>query len=63
MHLSDFPFFIIRTSAAPKIMPHILLCWPTTSEVDVGGMSVEIEPSHQYCSFYCCVTDGSRGTV
>ena len=32
--------------AAPKVMPPILLCWPTTSEVDVGGMAVEVEPSH-----------------
>ena len=29
------------SSAAPKAMSHILLCWPTTSEVDVGGMGVD----------------------
>ena len=36
-------FFIPR--AAPKVMPPILLCWPTTSEVDVGGMTAEAAPS------------------
>jgi len=45
-------------------MPPILLCWLTTSEVDVGGMAVKIEPSHQYPITFCfCVTDGSRGAV
>ena len=34
------------------------------SEVDVGGMAVEVEPSHQYSiPFCCCVTGGSRGAV
>jgi len=43
-------------------MPHILLCWAMTSETGGGGMAVEVEPSHQYCStFCCCVTDGRRG--
>ena len=43
-------------------MPPVLLCWPTTSEVDVGGTIAEVEPSHQYfITFYCCATDGSRG--
>ena len=47
---------------APQVMPPILICWPTTSEMDVGGRAVEAEPSHQYfISFCCCVTDGSRG--
>ena len=32
-----------------------------TSEVDVGGIAVEVEPSHQYPVTFCCrVTDGSR---
>ena len=45
-------------------MPPILLCWPTTWEADVGGMAVEVEPSHHYpVTFCCCVTDGSRGAV
>ena len=42
----------------------VLWCWPTMSEMDVGGTAVEVEPSHQ-CSVTCCccVTDGSRGAV
>ncbi len=28
----------------PKVMPPILSRWPTLSEVDVGGMVVEVEP-------------------
>ena len=40
----------IYTQVAPKVMPPTLLCWPTMSEVDIGGMAVEAEPSHQ-CSF------------
>ena len=52
------------TRAALKVMPPILLCWPTTSEVVVGGMAVEVEPSHQYSVRYCCcTTDGSRSAV
>ena len=45
-------------------MPPLPLCQPTTSKVDVGGMAVEVEPSHQY-SITCCyrVTDGSWGAV
>ena len=35
-----------------------------TSEVDVGGMTVEVEPSHQYSvTFRYRVTDGSRGAA
>ena len=29
-------------------MPPVSLHWPTTSEVNVGGMAVRTEPSHQY---------------
>jgi len=37
---------------------------PTVSEVDAGGIAVEVEPFHQYfVTFCCCVTDGSRGAV
>ena len=47
---------------APKVMPPILLCWPTTSEANVGGIAVEAEPSHQYSVTFCgCETGGSRG--
>ena len=52
------------TRAVPNVMPPILLCWPTMSEVDDAGMAVEVEPSHQYSvTFCCCVTDGSRGAI
>ena len=34
------------------------------SDVDVGGMAVEAEPSQQYSVTCCCgATDGSRGAV
>jgi len=47
--------------AALKVVPSIL-CWPMMSEVDAGGMAVEVEASHQYSMTFCChVTDGSRG--
>jgi len=51
-------------NAALKIMPPISLCWPMTSKVNVDGMAVEIESSHQ-CSVTLCghVTDGSRRAV
>ena len=50
--------------AAPKVMPPVLFCFATTSETDVDGMAVEVEPSHQYHTVCCCrVTDGSRGSV
>ena len=38
---------------APKLMPPILLCWPTTSEADVGNMAVEVEPFRQYSIKFC----------
>ena len=45
-------------------MPPILLCWPTTLEAVVGGMAIEVEPSHQYSvTFCCCETDGSRRSL
>ena len=45
-------------------MPPILLCWPTTSEADYGGMTAEVEPSCQYSiTFYCYVTVGRGGAV
>jgi len=49
---------------APKIMPPILWCWSTTSEVDVGGMAVEAEPFHQDFNTHCGhTTDDSTGAV
>jgi len=38
----------IKVSITPKVMPPILLCWPTMEEADVVYMEVEVEPSHQY---------------
>jgi len=32
-------------TAALKVMPPVLFCWPTTSEADVGGMAVEVKLS------------------
>lgn len=50
--------------AVLQVTPPILLCWPVTSEADVGGMRVEVELSHEYSITFCClVTDGSRGAV
>ena len=45
-------------------MPPILLFWPTTSEMDVGGMAVEVEPFH-WCSitFCSCATNSNGGTI
>ena len=40
--------------ATAKMMFPVLLRWPTMSETDVGGMAVEVEPSHQYSITYCC---------
>ena len=44
----------IYTRAALKVMPPTVLLWPTTSEADVGGMTMEVEPSHQYFTTFCC---------
>jgi len=50
--------------ADPKVMPPVLLYWPTMSEVDVDGMAVEDEHSCQhYITFCCCATDGRRRAV
>lgn len=43
-----------NTMAAPKVMPSILLCWPTISKVDVEGMAIEVEHSCQYSAKFCC---------
>ena len=31
-----------------QVVPPVLLCWPTVSEADFGGMAVEVELSFQY---------------
>jgi len=53
-----------NTRVASKLVPPVLLCWPTTSKADVGDMSVEVEPSRQYSVKFCGrATDDSRGAV
>jgi len=48
----------------PKVMHPTLLGWPTTSEADVGDMTVEVQHSHQYpVTFSCRVTDDSGRAV
>ena len=46
-------------------MPPIFLCVPTNSEVDVGGMAVEDEHSHQYPITFCCqvAAEGQSDTM
>jgi len=54
----------LYTRAALKVMPPILLYWPTMSEASVGGGTVGVEPFHQHSiTFCCCAADGSRGAV
>ena len=43
LYINNIIYF---ASAALKVMPPILLCWPITSELDIGGMAVEVKPSH-----------------
>ena len=59
------PYFVVlNIRAALKSIPIILLCWPITSEVDVGGTAVKVEPSHQYSITFCChAMNGSRGQL
>jgi len=57
-------FLTSNTWAALKVTPPTLLHWHKKSEMVVGGLAVETEPSHQYSIACCCrVTDGSRGAV
>lgn len=46
---------LITMGAAPKVVPPFILCWPTASEVGIGGMTVEDELSHQYAIPYVAV--------
>lgn len=50
--------------ATPKVMSPILLGWSIMSEVDIDGVAVDTEPSHQYSIKFCCwVTDDSKRTL
>ena len=61
-HYLDIFVTWISMRAVPKVMPPTLLYWPTTSEADIGCMTVEDEVSHQYSVTFCChATDISRG--
>ena len=54
----------LNLMCALKVMAPILLGWLMMSEAEVGGMVVEVEPSHQYSIVFCChVTGGSREAV
>ena len=45
-----------------KVISPVLLYLSIVSEADVGGMAVETEHFCQYfITFYCRVTEGSRG--
>ena len=50
--------------SAPKVMPLIILYWPTTTEADVCSMAVEAESSRYYSITFCYyLTDGLRGAA
>jgi len=44
--LSSFIVADCIMRAALKVMLLILFSWPMTSRVNVGGVAVEVEPSH-----------------
>ena len=57
--MKEFLYQFLRLKnmrAALKVVSPVLLCWTMTSEVDGGGMAVEVEPSLPY-------SDGSREAV
>ena len=57
-------FWSSSMRAASNVIPPTLLYWPMATEVDVGGMTVEVQPSHQYCIAFCChVADGQYDTM
>lgn len=48
----------------PESNASYFIMLPTASEVDVGGVAVEVEPFCQYSvTSCCCETDGSKGAV
>lgn len=49
---------------APKVMCPMLPYWPMMSEVEVGVIEVEVEPSCQHSITFCCyMTDDSEGAI
>jgi hypothetical protein len=58
---SRFGTLACNTRVTPNLMPPNLLCWPTTSEADVGDMTVQVESSRQYSVKFCCLDN--RGAV
>lgn len=40
--------------ASLKVRSLVLLCWPTMSKADVGGMAIVVEPSYQFSIAFCC---------
>lgn len=50
--------------AVLNVMPPILFYWPMISEINVGGVAEEVEPSQQYFITFCCHVAGcSRGAI
>ena len=59
MFCYSYTLTIYFMRAAPKVMPPIWICFPTT-EGDGGIMVADAQPSHQYSITCCChMTDGS----
>jgi len=51
LYINSIVYFV---RAALKVMPPALLCWPRTSEVDIGGTAADAEPSQLYSVTFCC---------
>ena len=49
------PEVVSATRAALKVMFLILFCWSMMSDADVGDMSGEVEPLHQYSLHFVAV--------
>jgi len=53
IYISSIIYF---SRPALKVMPLDLWCWPTMTKANVGDVAVEVEPSHQYSTFYFVAT-------
>lgn len=51
---------VICVMDAPKVMLPLLWCWPTMSESDVDGMTIEVELSTNIPLRFVAVTDSSN---